>query len=61
PNICDDDRMSKKKLILSSAFLLPALVGCGKAGAPECGDEMTFDLVRSIIQRELGAAVLPPT
>jgi len=48
--------MSMKKLVLSSAFLLPALVGCGKAGAPECGDEMTLDLVRSIIQRELGAA-----
>lgn len=45
-----------KKMVLSSAFLLPALVGCGKAGAPECGDEMTLDLVRSIIQRELGAA-----
>lgn len=44
-----------KKMVLSSAFLLPALVGCGKAGAPECGDEMTLDLVRSIIQRELGA------
>ncbi|QGL96424.1 hypothetical protein FEO90_06375 [Stenotrophomonas maltophilia] len=44
-----------KKLVLSSAFLLPVLVGCGKAGAPECGDEMTLDLVRSIIQRELGA------
>lgn len=48
--------MSMKKMVLSSAFLLPALVGCGKAGAPECGDEMTLDLVRSIIQRELGAA-----
>ncbi|CRD47246.1 exported hypothetical protein [Stenotrophomonas maltophilia] len=47
--------MSMKKMVLSSAFLLPALVGCGKAGAPECGDEMTLDLVRSIIQRELGA------
>ena len=45
-----------KKMVLSSAFLLPAIVGCGKAGAPECGDEMTLDLVRSIIQRELGAA-----
>ncbi len=47
--------MSMKKLVLSSAFLLPVLAGCGKAGAPECGDEMTLDLVRSIIQRELGA------
>lgn len=36
--------------------MLLALVGCGKARAPECGDEMTLDLVRSIIQRELGAA-----
>jgi len=38
------------------AGLIPLLLaGCRASKPPACGDEGALDLVRSIIQRELGA------
>lgn len=46
--------MSIHKLGWCGAAFVGLLTGCGQVKAPECGDEQTLDLVRSIIQRELG-------
>ncbi|WP_411851322.1 lysozyme inhibitor LprI family protein [Stenotrophomonas sp. LGBM10] len=46
--------MSMTKVVLSGMALSLLLAGCGQGKAPACGDDSTLDLVRSIIQRELG-------
>jgi hypothetical protein len=50
-----EDRMSRKIVGFSVALIPLLLAGCGASKPPACGDESTLDLIRSIIQRELGA------
>lgn len=47
--------MSMTKVVLGGIVLSLLLAGCGEGKAPACGDERTLDLVRSILQRQLGA------
>lgn len=47
--------MSRKIVGFSVALIPLVLTGCGTSKPPACGDQSTLDLIRSIIQRELGA------